>query len=68
MLACGLDVRGWVATGLLAAVPPDVDTLEARLLAAAEAGDWSVAEALAARHPDVAGVRLFLATLREQAS
>jgi hypothetical protein len=61
MLQKGLDVRGWVAAGVLDALPPAADQVEERLFAAVDAGDWSLAEALAAHHYDPNGVRLFLA-------
>jgi DNA primase len=65
MLERGLDVRGWIAAGVLAAAPPDPATLEVRLFAAADAGDWALAYALAAHHPDPAGARVFLAQLQQ---
>jgi hypothetical protein len=65
MLERGLDVRGWIASGVLAAAPPDPATLEARLFAAAAADDWALAYALAAQHPDPAGARVFLAQLQQ---
>jgi hypothetical protein len=65
MLERGLDVRGWIASGVLAAAPPDPATLEARLFAAAAADDWALAYALAAQHPDPAGARVFLAQLKQ---
>lgn len=65
MLEQGMDVRGWVAAGILMAAPPDAASLEERLFAAADAGDWAVAEALAAHHSAPAGVRVFLTRLRE---
>jgi hypothetical protein len=61
MLQRGLDVRGWVAAGVLDALPPAAAQVEERLFAAVDAGDWSLAEALAAHHYDPNGVRLFLA-------
>jgi hypothetical protein len=65
MLQKGLDVRGWVAAGVLAANLPDSAEAEQRLFAAVEARDWALAEALVAYHADPAGVRLFLKRLRE---
>jgi hypothetical protein len=65
MLQKGLDVRGWVASGVLHALQPTPDQVEPQLFAAAEAGDWSLAEALAAHHADPDGVRHFLARLQE---
>jgi hypothetical protein len=67
MLEQGMDIRGWVAAGLLAVLPPDLATLEERLFAAAEAGDWALADALAARHTDAAGARLFVEQMRQGA-
>jgi hypothetical protein len=60
MLEQGMDIRGWVAAGLLAAAPPDLAALEEQLFAAADAGDWSLAYALAAHHTDPRGARMFL--------
>lgn len=62
-----LNVRGWIAAGVLAAQPPDLATLEERLFAAAEAGDWPLADALAARHADADGARLFVEQMRQGA-
>jgi hypothetical protein len=67
MLERGLNVRGWIAAGVLAAQPPDLATLEERLFAAAEAGDWPLADALAARHADADGARLFVEQMRQGA-
>jgi hypothetical protein len=60
MLEQGMDLRGWVAAGLLAAAPPDLAVLEGQLFAAVDAGDWPLAYALAAHHPDPRGARMFL--------
>lgn len=60
MLERGWDVRGWVASGVLTASCPEPSVLDEQLLAAARAGDWSLADALAARCADPVGARLFL--------
>jgi len=65
MLEQGMDVRGWVAAGVLAAVPPDPTTLDDRIFAAVAMGDHALAAALAVSHPDSDGVRTFLAAWQQ---
>jgi hypothetical protein len=65
MLEQRMDLRGWVASGLLTAEPPDQATLDEQVFAAADAGDWSLAYALAVHHTCPRGVRMFLDRMQQ---
>jgi hypothetical protein len=65
MLEQGMNLRGWVAAGLLAAAPPNLAALEEQLFTAAVARDWLLAYALADHHTDPYGARIFLGRMQE---